>query len=67
MVFNLTDFTNAIRDSLYANFPYEDDSINAVKHKRRRGHIRDIAFKNNPITYGGRYQIFDIGNEYAES
>lgn len=64
MEFSLTDFTNAIRQNLYDNFPYESDEIKLKKHTKRPLHIRDIAL-GMPFLSSGT-MVFEIGNDYAE-
>ena len=64
--FTLDGFVNRIREVLYDNFPYEDDEINKKKHKGRTGHIKDIAFKDLPVSVNMQTRTFDIGSEYAE-
>lgn len=62
--FNITDFTNSIREELYNRMPYESDEIKMQKHLKRPLHIRDIAL-TLPFQDGEKI-IFDIGNDYAE-
>lgn len=65
--FSISAFTEQLRELLYNNFPYEPNAINEKKHKKRQGHIRDVAFKNNPTTIvGENHYEFDIGNNFAE-
>ena len=64
MEFSMEKFVNDIRQNLYDNFPYEEDAINQIKHKKRLSHIRDVAL-------GMPYRstdtmIFEIGNDFAE-
>lgn len=67
MEYNITDFTTQLRNLMYARFPYEHDSINLQKHKKRPKHIRDIAFMENEVMNTGDTTIFEIGNEQSES
>ena len=67
MEYNITDFTTQLRNLMYARFPYEHDSINLQKHKKRPKHIRDIAFMENEVMNNGDTTIFEIGNEQSES
>ena len=65
--FSLSEFTSQLRGMLYDNFPYENEYENEKKHKNRSGHIRDVAFKNNPTNvFDQNHLEFDIGNELAE-
>ena len=64
--FTLDSFVDRIREVLYDNFPYEPDAINNKKHKGRTGHIRDIAFKNLPVSININSRTFDIGSDFAE-
>lgn len=68
MEFEIKSFVNRIREVMYENFPFEDEEINRIKHKKRLGHIRDFAFKNNPTAFPmENLATFDIGGEYAET
>lgn len=66
MEFSLNDFANSIRDTLYTEFPYEGKALKELKHKKTPLHIRDVAFKNNPVIVDGNTIMFDIGNDYSE-
>ena len=67
MEFTLGEFANQIRETLYTNFPYENDTIKRLKHPNTPEHIRDVALKRNPIVNVDENTItFDIGNEFAE-
>lgn len=67
MDFEINAFVDKLRELMYGRFPYEDDSINKKKHDNRLGHIRDVAFMNNPIVYVDENTLmFDIGNNMAE-
>ena len=65
--FDIQSFATRIRDTLYDNFPYENEDINQQKHKNRNKHVRDVALKNNAIVTQDNKVVFDIGNNYAES
>lgn len=65
MEYSLQDFVNQIRQNLYVNFPYENDDIKRVKHRKTPLHIRDVAL--GMPTFSGDMAIFEIGNDYAES
>ena len=65
--FNLSAFTQRLRDMIYNSFPYEREEVNEKKHEDRPGHIRDVAFKNNQtIQFSDNELIFEIGNAFAE-
>lgn len=64
--FTLRGFVDSIRQNLYDNFPYENDTLKMQKHKKTPFHIRDIAFMWLPITENGEMITFDIGSEFAE-
>lgn len=66
MEYNITDFTSELRNLMYAKFPYEDDAIKRVKHKKTPKHIRDVAFMENEVINTGEQTIFDIGNVASE-
>ena len=67
MEYEINSFVNRLRELMYARFPYEDEEINKRKHKNRLGHIRDVAFMNNPVVYVDENTLyFDIGNTNAE-
>lgn len=66
MEFTVQAFTARIRELMYDKFPYMLDSVNEKKHPNRTGHIRDVAFKNNPTIIADKEAMFDIGNAYAE-
>lgn len=66
MAFEINKFVADIRKNLYDNFPYESDEVNAIKHKKRPLHIRDIAFGFLPTLAMGNNLYFDIGSDYAE-
>ena len=72
MEYNIIDFVNLLRQRMYVKFPYENDSINEIKHiignkNPKPDHIRDIAFMKNGINIiNENLIVFDIGNEYAE-
>ena len=75
MEFTISAFVNRIREVMYENFPYEEESVNIAKHvlgtrgkvkDPRPYHIRDVAFMNNPISFMENSATFDIGNEFAE-
>ena len=72
MEYNIIDFVNLLRQRMYVKFPYENDSINELKHitgnkNPKPDHIRDIAFMKNGINIiNENLIVFDIGNEYAE-
>ena len=63
--FNLKAFTDSIRQNIYDNFPYENDTIKMQKHLKRPLHIRDIALGNPYVSMEGTC-IFEIGDEYSE-
>ena len=63
--FDLTSFTNSIRQNLYDNMPYESDDVVLLKHAKRPGHIRDIAL-GLPYMKIDQTMVFELGNEYAE-
>lgn len=64
--FSLASFTQDIRQNLYDNFPYENDAVKDIKHKKTPLHIRDIAFGYLPNVVEGSTIYFDIGSDYAE-
>jgi len=67
MEFTLSAFVESLRNEMYRSFPFEVEYLNQEKHPRRTGHIRDVAFKNNPtITLDENTLMFEIGNQYAE-
>ena len=66
MEFTLKDFATSIRDTLYQEFPYEGEALKQAKHRKAPQHIRDVAFKNNPMSIGENIITFDIGNEQSE-
>ena len=66
MAFELANFVKDIRQNLYDNFPYEDDAVKEIKHKKRPLHIRDIAFGYLPNVVDNGTIYFDIGSDYAE-
>lgn len=66
MEYTIDAFTNRLRELMYAQFPYEPDSITRVKHKKRPLHIRDVAFMQNEVMGDETTRTFDIGNENAE-
>lgn len=65
--FSLQAFVDRVRSRMYDLFPYENELINQTKHKGRTGHIRDVAFMDNPVIVGENTISFDIGNNYAET
>ena len=65
MEFTLKDFAISIRDTLYQEFPYEGEALKQAKHRKTPLHIRDVAFKNNPMSIGDNIITFDIGNELS--
>ena len=68
MDYNINDFTKRLRELMESYFPYEDDSINEKKHKNRLGHIKQVAFKDNPTeTLSENMLAFNIGNAKSES
>lgn len=64
--FNIDSFVERLREVMYDNFPYESNEITMKKHKNRPLHIRDIAFKNLPVSVNIDSRTFDIGSDYAE-
>lgn len=64
--FNLKSFVDTIRQNIYDNFPYENDTLNLKKHKNKPLHIRDIAFMWLPTIESENTIMFDIGSDYAE-
>ena len=53
---------------MYIHFPYEwNEYRNKSKHPNRTGHIRDVAFRDNPVIVGENTISFDIGNNNAEA
>lgn len=67
MEYTIDGFVASIRERMYQLFPFESDEINKVKHKKRQGHIRDIAFMNLPvIAFGSDEREFNIGSDLAE-
>ena len=64
--FNLDIFTNDLREEMYIRFPYEQEYVKMKKHFTKPFHIRDVAFKDNPIIIDTNKRSFDIGNYYAE-
>jgi len=64
--FTIDEFVDVLREYLYGFFPYENDEINKKKHQNRQLHIRDVAFKNLPVSVNVDMRSFDIGSEYAE-
>lgn len=66
MEYTLNDFANAIRDTLYREFPYEGEFLKKHKHAKTPLHIRDVAFYRNEVIYSDNMVTFDIGNEYSE-
>lgn len=67
MKYTIDGFVASIRERMYQLFPFESDEINKVKHKKRQGHIRDIAFMNLPvIAFGSDEREFNIGSDLAE-
>lgn len=67
MEFNVKDFTTKLKDKLYQYMPYESSIQEERKHKNRRGHFRDLGFKNNPtIPLGTNSYYFELGNQLVE-
>lgn len=67
MEYTISEFTELIREYLYGLFPEENEQENLKRHSGRLGHIKDVAFKNNPtITLDENSLMFEIGNVYAE-
>jgi hypothetical protein len=66
MEYNLKDFANKIRETLYQEFPYEGEYLKQLKHKKTPKHIRDVAFYDNEVSIGENIITFDIGNEFSE-
>lgn len=67
MEYTIDNFISRLREVMYDNFPYEEESINTKKHRNRLGHIRDVAFFNLPINFvDTNTRTFDIGSEFAE-
>ena len=68
MDYNINDFTKRLRELMESYFPYENDSINEKKHPNRLGHIKQVAFKDNPTeTLSENMLAFNIGNAKSES
>lgn len=67
MEYTISEFTELIREYLYGLFPEENELENQKRHIGRLGHIKDVAFKNNPtIRLDDNSLMFEIGNQYAE-
>ena len=66
MDFTIESYTTRLIDLMYLKFPYEPDEVSRTKHKKRPQHIRDVAFKNNPIIAGENTRTFEIGNTLSE-
>lgn len=71
MDFNISEFTERLRELMYNHFPALVDRgrnpSGSFKHGNYNEQIKDVAFKRNPtITADENTLIFDIGNEYAE-
>lgn len=68
MEFEIKAFTERLRELMYNSyiFPYEGDALKRMKHKKTPLHIRDVAFRDNPTTFGTDTNVFEIGNEKAE-
>ena len=69
--FNITTFTQRLRDMMYDQFPNLKDRgrnpSGSFKHGQYNEEIKDVAFKKNPtITIDEEQYTFDIGNEYSE-
>lgn len=66
--FSLLSFVEELRREMYIHFPYEwNEYRNKTKHPNRTGHIRDVAFRDNPVIVGENTISFDIGNNNAEA
>ena len=66
--FSLLSFVEELRREMYIHFPYEwNEYRNKSKHPNRTGHIRDVAFRDNPVIVGENTISFDIGNNNAEA
>lgn len=68
MEFDLSSFTNTLRQVIYDYFPYGplDNPNGTPKYPNRQGHVKDIAFMNlNPI-HSFDTITFDIGSPQAE-
>lgn len=67
MEYDILSFTNKLRDLMYLYFPYEGQVLKEKKHKKTPKHIRDVAFMENSLEFGGDNMIsFQIGNEESE-
>lgn len=72
MDYNINDFTNAIKDVLYENFPLMRGLYNGQtdeeKHPKAPLHVRDVALKNNFVNMINENMVcFEIGNNYSEN
>lgn len=73
MEYTLGAFVERLREVIYDNFPYEPEDINQKKHNGPNNkhptplHIKDVAFKNLPITVSENIITFDIGSDFAEA
>lgn len=68
MEYSIDEFVATLREMMYDNFPLEPDKVNDSKHPNRKGkHMRDIAFKDLPITVNLETRTFDIGSPMAEA
>jgi len=67
MEFDINSFANTLKSLLAESMPYEDEAINALKHKGRTAHIKNIALlDNNIIVIDKDTVMFSLGNELAE-
>lgn len=67
MEYSLDLFVNRLRELMYQQFPFEDESENLKRHRNRPDHIRDVAFARNQTVYiDDNQRMFDIGNANAE-
>lgn len=67
MDYDIRDFVSFLREGMEDNFPIEPQEIFDKKHKNRKYHMVDVAFKKNPTEYlSNDLLVFDIGNEEAE-
>ena len=67
MEYTIDGFVESLRQYMYSMFPYESDELNEKKHPNRKGHIRDVAFMNLPITVNMDQRLFDIGSYMSEA
>ena len=65
--YDIDSFVARLRELMYDNFPKESDDLLKAKHKTRKGHFRDIVFKDLPITMNIDARSFDLGSPYGEA